>query len=73
MNKYKVYFQFNGKKQAMIVDADSSQDAKWVVEDKLIIDAVKLIEGTEPKPTKENLFSGDDASVDFFKGIFKMK
>jgi len=71
MNKYKVYFQFNGKKMAMEVEADDRYDAENIVYDKLKIDAVKLIEGSEPSKESNNMFDGD--SMDFLKGMFKMK
>lgn len=65
MNKYKVYFKFNGKKQAMIVDAKSKNEAKYYVEDKLCIDKVQILSGVEPEPKIEN--------VDFLKDMFGIK
>ena len=53
---------------AMEIEAKSSSDARWYIEEKLIIDQIKLIEGQEPM--KKEMY--DDENLDFLKGIFRM-
>ena len=65
MNKYKVFFEFNGKKQAMIISAKDKYDARYYVMDKINIHKVQLIKGTEPDDFE------DEKSLNIFKDFFK--
>ena len=66
MNKYKVYFQFFGKKMQSIIEAEPKYDAEEQVAEKLHIVRCDLIEGIEEPETfysereRENLQSLKD-------------
>mgnify|MGYP001438176987 CR=1 FL=1 len=60
--KYKIYFNFYGKKQATI-EAKSKKEAESILRNKLTIDNIEA----------ENIFKDDKHVSDFLKGMFGFK
>ena len=60
--KYKIYFNFYGKKQATI-EAKNKKEAELILRNKLIIERIE----------EENFFKDDKNVSDFLKGMFGFK
>lgn len=60
--KYKIYFNFYGKKQVTI-EAKNKKEAESILRNKLIIERME----------EENFFKNDKNVLDFLKGMFGFK
>ena len=66
MNTYKLYFNFFGKKMKYEIEAYDKYEAEELLRDKIIIDSVKLTNGTEPSPQQFPNTDGLDSLKDIF-------
>lgn len=73
MKTYKILFQVFGEKKAMMVVADSPEQAIKILKDKVIkIDSV--IDKTEPRLNNIDYTKLNNAGlIDFFNGIFQAR
>lgn len=61
MNKYKIFFELFGKRMQYDCYADSEEQAKTIVKDKIIFHGVNKIE------------EEDNSGIDFLKDMFGLK
>ena len=71
MNKYKVFFQFKGKKMVIETEARDKYAAENNIIDLLEIHEVRLIEGQEPE-LNTNMYNNKE-NLDMLKGMFGFK
>ena len=70
-NKYKVFFEFRGKKMMIETEASDRYDAEFIVKNMLQIHQVRLAAGIEPTEQYNKQYNDD--YVDSLKNMFGMK
>lgn len=73
MKEYKVYFEIFGKKMQTTLDAESIEDAKLELFDKIIFHKVVSVDGKPDESTSNKNLFGDMDAFNNIMNIFGMK